>query len=60
MWSINQHTEGESVEYKSTHRRGECGVYINTQKGRVWSINQHTEGESMEYKSTHRMGECGV
>ena len=50
MLNIDQQTEGESVEYRSTNRR------INKQ--RVLNIDQQTEGESVEYRSTNRRGEC--
>ena len=46
MLNIDQQTEGESVEYRSTNRR------------RVLNIDQQTEGESVEYRSTNRRGEC--
>ena len=46
MLNIDLQTEGESVEYRSTNRRG------------VLNIDLQTEGESVEYRSTNRRGEC--
>ena len=51
MWNIDLQTEGESdsVEYRSTNRRGD-----------MLNIDLQTEGENVEYRSTNRRRECGI